>query len=145
MEYKGIPNPHWLAGFTDADGCFFISVYNSPKSKLGKAVQLLFIITQHSRDKVLMKSLLDYFDCGDYYLRKNKEACDFKVISIKDINEKVIPFFSKYKLQGIKSLNFSDFYLAAKIMETKAHLTFEGLNEILKIKTRMNKGRPNDN
>ncbi len=36
---------------------------NSTKSKLGVQVSLLFKITQHERDKELMKSFIDY--CGN--------------------------------------------------------------------------------
>jgi len=54
IKYSGIPDPHWLSGFTEADGCFYISTYDSPKSKLGKSVQLVYIITQHVRDRELM-------------------------------------------------------------------------------------------
>ena len=43
-----IPDLNWFAGFTDADGCFFVSVRESAKSKLKEAVSLRFIITQHS-------------------------------------------------------------------------------------------------
>jgi len=128
-----------LAGFADADGCYFISIYDSPKSKLGKAVQLSFILTQHLRDEQLMKGLIEYLNCGKFKVRK--DACDLTVVSIKDINEKIIPFFTKYNLHGIKNLNFIDFSKAAKIMETKKHLTQEGLNEIVKIKSNMNTKR----
>ncbi len=30
-----IKDPNWLAGFVDGEGCFFVSIYNSPLSKLG--------------------------------------------------------------------------------------------------------------
>lgn len=139
VEYNGIPDPNWIAGFTDGDGCFFIRVYNSPKSKLGKAVQLSFIVTQHIRDKELLKSFIEYFNCGQ--ISERKDACDFIVVSITDINKKIIPFFFQYKLQGIKKLNLADFSQVAKIMETKEHLTHEGLNKIIKIKAGMNTRR----
>jgi LAGLIDADG endonuclease len=44
------------------------------KSKLGVQVSLLFKISQHERDKELMKSFTDYLNCGNiskdttYYL-----------------------------------------------------------------------------
>jgi hypothetical protein len=31
VEFAGIPDPNWLTGFTDADGCFFVSTYASPR------------------------------------------------------------------------------------------------------------------
>jgi len=65
--------------------------------------------------------------CGKY--SKRKEAGDFKVFSIADINNKIVPIFTEYPLQGVKSLNFSDFKLAADIMKMKGHLTREGLEK----------------
>ena len=51
-----IPHGEWLAGFTSGEGCFYVLV-----SKSSKIVQLVFQITQHSRDKKLIENL-NYFD-----------------------------------------------------------------------------------
>jgi hypothetical protein len=59
-----IPDPQWLAGFTSGEGCFFIVIQKSKDTKLGEAVQLKFILVQHSRDEQLMRSLIEYFKCG---------------------------------------------------------------------------------
>lgn len=53
----GLPNLDWLCGFIEGEGCFYVSIYDSPRSKLKKAVQLAFKITQHIRDKELLLSL----------------------------------------------------------------------------------------
>lgn len=34
IEYK-IPDPYWVAGFTAAE-CFYVRIYTSPATKLGK-------------------------------------------------------------------------------------------------------------
>jgi hypothetical protein len=86
-----------------------------------------------------VEGLVNYLGCGKYSMRK--EGGDFKVLSITDINEKIVPFFSEYQLQGIKALKFSDFRAVAEIMKMKGHLTKEGLEKIKTIKARMNKGR----
>jgi len=59
-----IPNPNWLVGFVTGEGCFFVSIANSPTSKIGKSVVLEFGVTQHSRDKKLMLSFINYLQCG---------------------------------------------------------------------------------
>jgi hypothetical protein len=46
----------------------------------------------------------------------------------------MIPLFNKYKIIGVKLLDYLDFCLAAKLVNKKAHLTLEGLEEIKKIK-----------
>jgi hypothetical protein len=51
------------------------------------------------------------------------------------------PFFVKYPLQGNKSLDFQSFLEVVKLVQSKDHLTLEGLNKIRTIKTGMNKNR----
>jgi hypothetical protein len=38
IKDRKIKSLHWLAGFTDAEGCFFIALKKSPDSKLGETV-----------------------------------------------------------------------------------------------------------
>jgi hypothetical protein len=101
----------------------------------------MFQITQHTRDKQLLFNFQNYLGCGKYYTITGKDFGDFKVSRISDITEKIIPFFTKYCLQGVKSKDFEDFCKVANLMEKKAHLTQEGLEEIRKIKSGMNTGR----
>lgn len=139
VSFTGIPDPNWLSGFAEGEACFYVSIYKSLKSKLGMAVQLVFKITQHSRDIELLKGIADYFSCGRVENRKTN-ACDFTVNSFKSFEEKIIPFFLKYPLQGSKLLNFQDFKKVMDIMKVKGHLTQEGLDEI-QIKANMNQER----
>ena len=68
-------------------------------------------------------------------------AGNYSCTKFNDLHEKILPFFRKYPLIGVKSLNFADWCKAMEIIKTKAHLTEEGFNEILKIKEGMNKKR----
>ena len=136
-----IKDPQWVAGFTSGEGCFYINIMNSASHSLGFQVQLIFKLTQHERDEELMRSLVDYLDCcGNVYIYK--EAVDYIVIKFTDLTEKILPFFEKYPLFGVKSKDFEDFKQVVKLMQNKAHLTEEGLNQIRQIKAGMNKGRP---
>lgn len=103
-----INDPFWIAGFTAGEGCFSINIYKS-KTKTGLAVNLVFKITQNIRDEQLMRSLINYFDCGNCRIRLNKNVLDFEVIKFSNITEKIIPFFEKYKIIGIKVLDYQDF------------------------------------
>jgi hypothetical protein len=140
VSFNGIPDPNWLSGFAEGEACFFISIYRSPKSKLSLAIQLVFKLTQHSRDVDLLNGIKDFFGCGRVENRK-EEACDFTVTSFKAIEEKIIPFFINYPLKGSKALNFEDFNKVVEIMKAKGHLTEEGLIKIKNIKVGMNTGR----
>lgn len=132
------PDPHWLAGFSSAEGCFFVNVYNS-ENKIGATVKLRFNLVQHCRDEQLMRSLIEFFGGGNLY--KNGEAFDYQVTKFSDINEKIIPFFINYPILGVKAKDFSDFCHVAEIIKENKHLTPNGLDKIIKIKALMNKGR----
>jgi hypothetical protein len=102
-------------------------------------VRLFFSITQHFRDEELIRSLVDYLGCGNIYI--TKKSVEYKISKIKDLTDKILPFFYKYNILGIKSLYYKDFKKIAFLIKNGDHLTAEGLNQICKIKTGMNRGR----
>lgn len=118
-----------------------ISVYSS-NTKLGAAVKLIFQITQHTRDELLLESLIKFFGgtpCGKLY--KDRDTYHYRVTKFSDITEKIIPFFNKYPILGVKSKDLQSFCSVADMMKEKKHLTPEGLDSIRKIKANMNTGR----
>lgn len=86
-----------------------------------------------------MESLVQYFGCGSIQIVLDR--VDFVVVRLSDINTKIIPFFVKYPILGAKAKDFLDFCQAAKIMESKTHLTKQGFEKILILKQGMNRGR----
>jgi hypothetical protein len=136
-----IPHGDWLAGFTSGEGCFFVFVHESLTNKSGYRVQLMFQITQHSRDSKLIQSLTSYLGCGKLVTTSDNKVL-FRVQKFSDNLDKIIEFFHKHKIQGVKYEDFKDWCKVAKLMkDMKAHLTPEGLEKIVKIKKGMNKGR----
>lgn len=123
VVFSGIPDPYWLVGFAEGESCFFIRIYTSEKSRLGTAVQLSFIITQHSRDKDLLYGVSEYFASIGRVKNRSSNYCDFIVNSVKDLDEKIIPFFIKHPLPGSKSLNYLDFKKVLEMIKKKEHLT----------------------
>lgn len=134
-----ISDPYWLAGFTSAEGCFFVNITKS-NSGLKQIIRLRFIITQHSRDTQLMKSFIEYFDCGSCLERTGGLAVDFSVDRFSYLTEKIIPFFKEYCIFGVKSADFQDFCRVRDLMRENKHRTPEGLDQIRQIKAGMNKG-----
>ena len=115
---KKISDPNWLAGFTSAEGCYYINIFKSNSSKIGEAVKLKFQITQHVRNELLIKSFIKYFKYGNgIYIKGN--AYDFRVTKFIDITEKIIPFFKKYPVLGVKALDFDDWCKVAELMQEK--------------------------
>jgi hypothetical protein len=136
-----IQDPNWLAGFTSGEGCFYVNIYKSSRAKFGVGVRLEFSIAQDNRDEALLQSLISYLNCG--YLKKttNYSWGNFVVIKFSEIDEKLIPFFRINRVLGVKSQDFDDWCKVAEIMRNKGHSTQEGLDQIRKIKSGMNKGR----
>lgn len=136
-------HPQWVAGFTSGDGCFKVSIRESKWHKAGSRVVLLYVLTQHIRDELLLKSLVDFFECGQTYSYKN--YIEFRCQSFKDIYDKILPFFHKYSILGTKAQDFKDWVRVAEMIQSKIHLTKEGFDYILslrlQIKVVMNKGR----
>jgi hypothetical protein len=138
---KKIKDSNWLAGFISGEGCFFIGITKSKTNVIGFSVSPRLSITQHSRDKQLMQSLIDYLGCGKYYSCGNKYKGEFIVRNLSDITSIIIPLFKKYPIEGIKALNFEYFCRAVLIIQEGRHLSKDGLEEIRQIKSGMNKNR----
>lgn len=132
-----IPDSYWLAGFIEREGCFFIDISKS-EGKLGERVQLTFQITQHTKDVILLQSVITFLGCGRIKEFSGKNYVNFIVSKFSEIDEKILPLLDKYPLRGHKLLNYKDFKKAAELIKSKAHLTKQGLLKIKEIKAGMN-------
>ena len=155
-EYKFnfIPDPFWVAGFTSGDGSFHLNIKNS-LTNISHRVSLRFSINLNIRDAEVLEGLVNYFNTLNLpstevkvklnqeskYVYKSNNTVNLAITKISELNELIIPFFEIYSVQGLKSLDFSDFKKVARMIVAKEHLTVEGLNRILEIKLNMNKHR----
>lgn len=149
VNFEGIPNPNWFTGFVDGEGSFAV---DTTKAKPGGGfytqisfsvmVPPLTCVRGGGQDELLLTKFIDYLGCGRIVKASNRpDGVLFIVSKFMYIQEKVIPFFHSYPLLGIKSKDYRDFCLVAKIIEDKAHLTPEGLKKIKSLKSGLNKGR----
>ena len=60
-----------------------IGITRCPRRSTGHQIYLVFIITQHIRDELLMKYLMDYLDCGR--LRRKRDVYEFQVSKFSDV------------------------------------------------------------
>jgi LAGLIDADG endonuclease len=147
-KFKGIPDPFWIAGFTSGDGSFQIRL-RKLNTNTGYRVSLLYSFHLHIRDLDVLKGLATYFSSNSKNPTSNEKkvsisedkSVHLQIAKFTDINEKIIPFFEKYPIEGVKSLDFEDFKKACKIIENKKHLTPLGIKAILDIKLNMNQNR----
>ena len=88
-----------------------------------------------------MEVINKYFKKGNMYKYSEKSAVVLEIFKISDIYETILPFFEKHPIKGIKQLDFLDWCRVAKLISEGQHLTSEGMNFILSIKEKMNRGR----
>ena len=89
-----------------------------------------------------MRSLVNYFGIRRYVPASSKnELGNFEVIKFSENINKIVPFFVRYPILGVKDQDFKDFCQVVQLMSNGAHLTEEGLDKIRKIKAGMNRGR----
>jgi hypothetical protein len=80
-----------------------------------------------------MNSLIQYLNGGRVEKRSKLDFVELVVTKFSDIEEKILPFFDKYPLQGVKSADYADFCKVVQLMKEKAHLTVSGLEQIRNI------------
>ena len=115
-----------------------VGIAKSSESSTGYQVYLSFTIAQHVRDELLMKCLVDYFNCGK--LTRKINVYEYQVFKFSEI-EKFVVFFDKYPILGEKAKDLFDFCIVSDLMKSKHHLTELGVAKIRKIKEGMNRGR----
>lgn len=90
----------WLAGFTDAEGTFYVGV------SLNKKVSFKCQIGLHIDDRPVLEFIIYRLGFGKIYLQKNSATL---VINKHYDIAKIIDIFTKYPLKSTKWLNFYDF------------------------------------
>lgn len=134
--------PHWVTGFSDGESCFSVDISKDKVHKLGWKVTPVFSIGLHSKELDLIKNMQSFFSgAGKIYLIGDSKVF-YRIKSVKDLEQYVIPHFDKYPLLTQKR---ADFLLLKKIVELmlhKEHLTTEGLLKFLSLKASLNQGLP---
>lgn len=140
LNVKRVP-PHigwYLAGFADGEGSFNVVFRPRKDYQMPWKVSLCFNISQ--RDKVILALFKRYLTCGT--LRKREDGVwYYEVNNFRAIWENVIPFFKKFRfLSAKKKRDFRKFCQIAELIHEGAHLTPEGIKQILEIRRDMNNG-----
>ncbi len=134
---------YWVVGFTDGEGCFSIAVIKNRTTKYGRQIFPEFVITQGEKSLSALQKIKNFFDCGYIFINKrydnhNENLYRYCVRSVSDLDQKIIPFFEKYKLQTHKISDFIIFKKVIRLMVEKKHLTKTGRQKILTLIGRMN-------
>ena len=152
-SFKPKLNPWFVTGIIDAEGTFCTTIYKNKAYKTGWVVRSFFFfclcpeaygrreIGLNQRDSSLIYQLKDFFEgLGTISLDKKANVLKYSTASLKDLSSVVIPHFKKYPLLTQKGADFLNFEQIVELMNTGAHLTINGLQQIINIRASMNTG-----
>lgn len=134
-------NPWFITGIFDAESSFVVTILKNPKYKTGWNVQARVQLKMREKDRALIQSIQDFFG-GIGYISKpnNRSTVEFRVSTLKDINNIIIPHFDNYPLITKKLYDYNFFKKVALFMLNKEHNKIEGLQKIVSLKASINWG-----
>lgn len=134
----------WIVGFTDGEGCFSVSFIRNKTSKSGWQIFPEFVITQGKKSLPVLEIFKKYFECGKIFENKRydnhkENIYRYCIRSVKNLNEKIIPFFEKNELKTSKKNDFKIFSKIISLMLKQKHLNRKGMIKIAKYIEKMNR------
>ena len=154
LDESPINSNAWLAGFSDANSNFFLSIVKRKNNK--KRIQLQFRIeVKQFYGKGLIKNsenfssftpicntIAEFLGLGIYHRTRNKKHHMILIVSTSvQTNSKVVQYFNNFSLLSSKYLNYIDWKTVHEMQKKKLHLTTEGLKVCENIKSNFNTTR----
>ena len=129
---------YYLAGFADGEGSFNISFRPRRDYPIPWKVSVSFNVSQ--KDRVILALFKEHLGCGT--LRGRPDGVwYYEVTNLSAVIENVIPFFERFRfLSAKKKRDFAKFKQIVALMKDGAHLTVNGIQQILAIREDMNDG-----
>jgi hypothetical protein len=124
LEVVNIPlNPNYVSGFTEGDACF--SVYISSKTN---QVLATYVVELHNKEIPLLQEF--FGGVGKINTASLRNSARFNISKKADLVRVVLPHFDTYQLQGNKLKNYLIWKEIVLLVNSKVHLTSEGLDRI---------------
>jgi NADH:ubiquinone oxidoreductase subunit K len=138
-------DPWFITGLFDAESSFVITILKNSRYKTGWNVQARIQIKMHEKDRVLIQSI-QYFFGGIGYVSKvnNISTVEFRVSTLKDLVDVILPHFDNYPLITKKHLDYLLFKQIVLLMLNKEHNILEGIQKIVNIRASLNTGLSKD-
>src|SRR3989338_2868800 len=129
---------HYLLGFADAEGCFSIAIKHQNTAKFGLVLDPIFQVTQRRESHEILELFRNNLNCGRIIKKSGQEEVEvFLVDNRRQLVEKIIPFFERYKLIT-KNEDFEKFKEIVLSLENKEHFYLENFKNLLKKAYQMN-------
>ena len=126
----------WLSGFTDAEGCFNVSIVASTRYTLGHVIKMRYLLDQ--KDSIILNKICELFGFGKVTLRSGTDnvyrytATGFKALNI------VISYFKLFPLKTKKAISFEKWLTVHNHVSNKLHLTEDGLAQVRILQKQIN-------
>ena len=129
--------PDWVVGFTEGEGCFRVSINRQPKMSTGWQVLPEFRLVQHKRNKATLQKLQKFFGAGSVVVNHGTRL-ELRIRKLDDLM-KAVAFFERHNFHTTKQSDFRIFAQILSMMESREHLTHEGLAKIAKLAWKINR------
>ena len=124
-----------LAGFADAEGSFNFSflIQNKKTKRESWKIRPCFNICQKESEVLTYFSTL--FGCGTLITNEKTKVTTFSVTSIKDLCEKIVPFFKRFPFESAKKKrDLSNFIQVLEILNKPGEVTRVDLERVLALR-----------
>jgi hypothetical protein len=128
---------HYIAGFVEGEGSFNVPIIREHDRCLPWRVTLSFNVSQ--RGPEMARLLMDTFEVGRMRGRGDG-VFYFEVTKPNHLEERVFPFFDRFRLRGPKAGDLAIFREITKLVRLDRHRCADGIEEILKLRSPMNRG-----
>jgi hypothetical protein len=137
----------WIVGYVDGEGCFSVSMFRNKTTRYGWQVFPEFVVTQGEKSLKSLKFIRNFFGCGKIFINRRydnhkEDIYRYCVRSIKDLDEKIIPFFKENNLKTEKKKDFEMFAKIVSLMLEQKHFSLKGLKRIANLIQKINRKMP---
>ena len=130
----------YIVGFVDGEGTFNVSFSQRSKLKTNLEIKPSFSVSQHKRNLEILQKIRDYFRVGNIRFSKRDQNFKYEVRSLKDLNQKIVPFFKNHHLKTTKAKDFEIFSDICHSMAISHHLNSDYLRQMIEKAYKMNSG-----
>jgi hypothetical protein len=121
-----------VTGFIDGDGSFPVVLSPVPEKMFGWLIQPRFQVElRNTSDSLLILKIIQRAIGTNATILRGENYLKIVVTNRRSMLEKLIPFFSKYKL-ALKRDDFATMKFVCEALAAKKHLTSEGFREIIR-------------
>jgi len=126
----------WLSGFTDAEGCFNVSITSNARYALGYVIKMRYLLDQ--KDSSILLIIRNIFGFGKVTLRSNTDGVyRYTATGFKSMNV-VISYFKNFPLLTKKGHSFEKWLTTHNFVCKKLHLTEQGLAQVRLLQKQIN-------